>query len=66
MVKKKYAYTKLNCNIFKTPFQKIKYRSLGVQSADGNCAMGNLNPLSLININCSTWVASSGSSGLPV
>ena len=44
-------------SIFLTPFQKLKYRSLGEQSPDGNCATGNLNPQSLKKTNWSTWVA---------
>lgn len=52
-------------SIFRTPSQKRKYRSLGVQSPDGNWAMGNRNPQSLTNMNCKTCVANSGSTVLP-
>lgn len=47
-------------NILRTPSQNRKYKSLGVQFPDGHCATGNLKPLSLMNMNCKTWVASSG------
>ena len=55
------AYTNPNSSIFLTPFHKLKLRSLGEHSPDGNCATGKRNPLSLMKINCKTCVANWGS-----
>lgn len=52
------AYTNPKSNILRTPSQKIKYKSLGEQSPDGNWAIGNRKPPSLKKMNCNTWVAS--------
>ena len=38
----------------------MKYKSLGVHSLEGNCAIGKRNPPSLKKINCKTWLASFG------
>jgi len=45
-------------SIIFTPSQNVKKRVLGVQLADGNCAKGNLKPLSPMYTNCRTWEAS--------
>ena len=41
-----------------TPSQNMKNKSLGVQSCDGNCAIGNLKPESPRKTNWRTWDAS--------
>ena len=45
-------------NILRTPSQRMWKRSAAVHERDENWAIGNLNPLSLKNMNWRTWVAS--------
>lgn len=53
-------------NIFFTPSQNRKNKELAKHPPEGNWAIGNRKPLSPRKTNCSTWVARTISSFLPV